>query len=545
MTTRRRLTTCGVLATVLLSGACSQDCDRDCLVGLMDRYLDAVVKNDPSLVPLAEGVVFVENTERLSVGEGLWQRASGGPTDFKIYVADPFVGQVGFMGILEADDRPVMLGARLRTVAGEITEIDHLVVYELWEAGLPNLQMPRPGLSQPLDPSERVPRDVMLAAANAYYDAIVQDHGMVAPFADECVRRENGVPSANAELTPVADPETGNVEPDDFAVFRRMTCADQLSTNVMAYITDITMRRLLAVDEDMGLVFAYSMFEHSGEPKVMEIRGVPGVTERANTWGPFNLPAAHVFKIRNGQIHEIEAMGYIAPYGIRNGWQSGGNASEELLETTVVPTEDFDLTGDGSARAWERAEWVRLERRGDRGLAYETRVKLLYSTRGLYVLFDGSDSQITATHTADFLDLWTEDVFEVFLWTDETYPVYFEYEISPLGYELPILIPNFEGEFLGWRPWHYEGERLTRRATTTFGGPRESGAAITGWRAEVFIPWPLLEPLRGVPPQPGSFWRANFYRVDHDGETPTAWYWAPVSGSFHDFHRFGILRFSP
>ena len=37
------------------------------------------------------------------------------------------------------------------------------------------------------------------------------------------------------------------------------------------------------------------------------------------------------------------------------------------------------------------------------------------------------------------MDLWNEDVFEVFLWTDERYPVYFEYEISPLNHELPIL----------------------------------------------------------------------------------------------------------
>ena len=122
---------------------------------------------------------------------------------------------------------------------------------------------------------------------------------------------------------------------------------------------------------------------------------------------------------------------------------------------------------------------------------------------GLYVFMDGTDTRITATMTEDFLDLWHEDVFEVFLWTDEAYPVYFEYEISPLGYELPILIPNFGGEFLGWRPWHYEGERLTRRATTAIGGPREPGASITGWQAEVFIPWALLEPLQGVFADPG------------------------------------------
>lgn len=309
-----------VVAVAVLAGARGDGCDRNCLVALMDRYLEAVVRHDPSLVPLASDVVFVENTQRLLVGEGLWRRASGGPTDFRIYVADPLEGQVGFMGILMEGGSPVMLSARIKRVAGEITEIDHLVVYQLGELGRPNLQTPRAGLVQPLASFERLPRDVMLAAANAYYDAIVQDDGTIAPFADDCVRRENGVPSANAELV-FPEAAAGEEPPiDDFAVFRRMTCSGQLSSNVMAYITDITQRRLLAVDEEYGLVFAYSMFEHSGQPDVFEIRGVPGVTQRENEWGPFNLPAAHVFKIRNGRIHEIEAMGYVAPYGISNGW---------------------------------------------------------------------------------------------------------------------------------------------------------------------------------------------------------------------------------
>ena len=83
---------------------------------------------------------------------------------------------------------------------------------------------------------------------------------------------------------------------------------------------------------------------------------------------------------------------------------------------------------------------------------------MLYSEKGIYVLFDGTDKTLTATMREDFLDLWTEDVFECFFWTDEKHPIYFEYEISPLGHELPILIPNLDGTFLGWRPWHYEGD---------------------------------------------------------------------------------------
>jgi hypothetical protein len=36
---------------------------------------------------------------------------------------------------------------------------------------------------------------------------------------------------------------------------------------------------------------------------------------------PFDLPAVHIFKIWGGQIHEIEALGFIAPYDSATGWE--------------------------------------------------------------------------------------------------------------------------------------------------------------------------------------------------------------------------------
>jgi len=210
----------------------------------------------------------------------------------------------------------------------------------------------------------------------------------------------------------------------------------------------------------------------------------------------------------------------------------------------VRQTEDFTVNGNGDAPAWSKTEWEPLRPRTD-GRPYATRVKTLYSQTGLYVLMEGEDRTLTATMTEDFLDLWNEDVFEFFLWPDERYSVYFEYEISPLGYELPILIPNFGGDFLGWRPWHYEGTRKTQKATAVTGGPKQSGASVTGWKAEVFVPYELLKPLQNVPPKPGTKWRANFYRVDYDDgkDKSSSWDWARVGKSFHEFNKFGTLAF--
>lgn len=210
---------------------------------------------------------------------------------------------------------------------------------------------------------------------------------------------------------------------------------------------------------------------------------------------------------------------------------------------TVRPAADFEVTGVGSSPAWQAVEWTALARRRPGGHPYETRFKLLYSTTGLYVLMDATDRKLTATMREDFMDLWNEDVFEVFLWPDERHPVYFEYEISPLNRELAILVPNFGGDFLGWRPWHYENDRRIRKATSVTGGAREPNASIQGWRAEFFIPYALLKPLQNVPPKPGTRWRANFYRMDHDDGTRTQWLWAPVTGTFHDYQNFGEIVF--
>src|ERR1700676_2802911 len=131
----------------------------------------------------------------------------------------------------------------------------------------------------------------------------------------------------------------------------------------------------------------------------------------------------------------------------------------------VRKTEDFAVMGEGNAAEWNREKWLALTLREGPGSEYQTKVKLLYSDSGIYCLYQCEDRKITATLTEDFADLYNEDVVEAFFWTDETVPIYFEYELSPLNYELPILVPNMKGTFLGWRPWHYEGRRKTKHAT--------------------------------------------------------------------------------
>lgn len=215
------------------------------------------------------------------------------------------------------------------------------------------------------------------------------------------------------------------------------------------------------------------------------------------------------------------------------------------MELLVPHVDDFTVTGDGSHPAWNAMPWQPMPRVGGGPATYQTHTKVLYSKTGLYFLVDCPDTRLTCSGLPDFADLYTEDVVEVFLWTDETLPLYFEYEISPLNAELPIIIPNVNGRFHGWLPWHYTGKRKTRTATAVRGGEKAPMATVEGWSTEFFIPYALLVPLANVPPRPGSTWRANIYRIDHDAGTASQWAWCPDTGcNFHDYQRFGTLRFA-
>jgi len=138
---------------VFTSCSSTEKPDRNGLVSMMEQYLNALSKHDTLAVPFAEDVKFVENT------------ATGGPTQFKIFVADPVAGQIAFMGVIEEKNMPVILGARLKVVKGKITEVDHLVVHSNGQPLNPNMSQVRQAFVEPVTPAERVPREEMLKIA--------------------------------------------------------------------------------------------------------------------------------------------------------------------------------------------------------------------------------------------------------------------------------------------------------------------------------------------------------------------------------------------
>jgi hypothetical protein len=101
----------------------------------------------------------------------------------------------------------------------------------------------------------------------------------------------------------------------------KLGCKAQLDTTVMSYIKRIEPGRVWIADTDTGLAFGLSQFRHPMKEDHVDIVGYPGVTSVPMKFKPFDLPAAHIFKVRGGKIHEIEAMGFQAPYNSKTGWE--------------------------------------------------------------------------------------------------------------------------------------------------------------------------------------------------------------------------------
>jgi len=300
-------------------------CDRACLEDFVDRYLDAVIDNDPNAVPLAELVRFTENGQRLAIGDGLWNsmKAKG---EYRLFVADVPAGQVGFLGTIEEDHRDpaqssgALLALRLRIEDGEISEIEQFVARDqsAWDR-ISAMGQPRAAFSQEIPRRERMSRVDLIATANKYFTGMQQNDGKGDyPFSADCDRYENGMHSTNAETPP------GEARPDPATASNysaQWTCREQFESGLLHFVHRIRDRRFVAVDEERGIVFSFVFFDHPGG----ETRNFLAVDGRPITAGPtqpWTWYIAELFRIENHQIAEIEALLQRVPYGMLSGWST-------------------------------------------------------------------------------------------------------------------------------------------------------------------------------------------------------------------------------
>ncbi len=172
-----------------------------------------------------------------------------------------------------------------------------------------------------------------------------------------------------------------------------------------------------------------------------------------------------------------------------------------------------------------------------------TALRLCHDGERLYVAFQCVDREIWGSFSGRNEPLFEEEVVEAFLAPEADPHRYFELEANPCGgwFETRIESPELGRRGMRWDlDWICAGWERGVRVRGRLG--RGAGAGVW-WSAEWAIPFAALE---APSPRPGTRWRANFFRIDREGEGQFS-AWSPTGADPPDFHlpaRFGWLEFA-
>jgi hypothetical protein len=316
------------LATFATTGAFAQGkgkagkaapaaCDRTCLEGWVDRYLDAMAAHDPSKLAFSNDFKFTENGQRLLLPDGLWNTMSGKGT-YRLLVPDVEAQSVAFLGSIQEMGTGAAIGLRLKIRNNQITEAEQFIQRS------PNAAsgFERIGYTwtEPIPPAERLSREQLIATADKYFTGMASNDGKgdYSFFADDCHRIESG---ANSTNTPVAagkqrpDPKTATGYSGNWG------CREQFESGLLHFVTRIRDRRYVAVDPERGIVVGFGFFDHSaGDTRNFETPDGRKVT--AGPTDPYTWEIYELFRIEKGKIRQIEAIMERAPYGMNAGWSA-------------------------------------------------------------------------------------------------------------------------------------------------------------------------------------------------------------------------------
>jgi len=247
------------------------ECDRTCLDEFAKRYLDALVANDPTALPMASDIRFTEDGLDLLPGEGFWATATG-LRQHRLNILDDEWDTAAGLAVMEEGDQPVLLAYRMKIRDRKVAELETLVVRQDGERQLMNrgeLAKPPTAFLVEVPPGQRESREELIRISQYYPDGLrVGSFVEVdAPFAQGARRLENGLVLAGPDCTFNANCKDIKTQPSP---------------------TRPTLRqRLLAVDEEQGITFYWLAWEQqSGKTLIV--------------W--------EAFKVYDGKIHAVEAF---------------------------------------------------------------------------------------------------------------------------------------------------------------------------------------------------------------------------------------------
>ena len=309
-----------MLAILTVSSTAAQpaaNCDRQCLEGMLNRYVDALVAQDVARLPADKGVKFTENGQRLELGDGLWRTVTGKGA-YALRIADVERGQAVLMGTIREADMPTIFILRLKVAARRIAEVETLVVRNQMAAeSLDRIREPRRTFFDAVPPVERLSREELVRIANMYFSGIERNDGKGDyPIHDTCARLENGAVTAGDPAL-VLGPTAAAALP----ARPRTGCLEQFKSGVFFYVTRIRDRRFVAVDPERGLAFAFAFFDNgSGDARHGTLADGRKVSSGPSI--PWTWQIAEVFKIEGRKIGPVESVLQSVPYGMGSGWSS-------------------------------------------------------------------------------------------------------------------------------------------------------------------------------------------------------------------------------
>ncbi len=284
------------------------DCDRACLYGVLDRYLEGLKARDTRKVPWAAHVKNSENNVMLRPGDGLWGTITALDA-YEMRFADVATGTVAIFGVVTETTERSPYATRLKVVDRTIAEAETIVVRPS-DAGIPFVTADIkkiPVWDQMLTPAQRTPRQKMIDVADGYFDTLQLNDGTLhTEFTDDCDRREDGMQSTN-NVQQVLDP------------ISKFGCADQFRLGQYRYDDRLRDRRFLAVDEERGIVLAGGFIDHEG--RLGEFKLTDGTTKTPIFRRPHSFVLLEAFKIHAGKIRQIEAVFITVPYNMPSVWQ--------------------------------------------------------------------------------------------------------------------------------------------------------------------------------------------------------------------------------
>ena len=289
------------------------NCNRACLEGVINQFMNALVKHDPKAAPLSEDIKYTENAQVVKAGDGFWKTAQA-VGSYRHVFADPDAGQVAMMGTMWEADTLNLVSLRLRIELGRITEAE-AVFFKPGGGGPNNIQaVDDEGIANPIwfrtiPPEKRLPRQQMISIADAYFSGLQKNDGRgvngtgTYPFTPDCHRIENGSPTTNV--------------PNTEGPFG-MDCMGQFKMGYYFVVQAIHGRRYPLVDAERGVVWAHCVFDQGTVNSGTLSDG------RAYSYRGFNRPGSilitEAFLIEDSKIRRVEMIGPAAVYHMNSPW---------------------------------------------------------------------------------------------------------------------------------------------------------------------------------------------------------------------------------